>query len=96
MGYEIKARVSWAESEAGYNNGMTHEAQRDAEIVFVVEQAAEGGFVARAIDASIFTQADSLEQLRDAVREAVACHFGEGLGPRSIRLRIIREEILRI
>ena len=91
-----KARVFWAESEAGYNNGMTHEAQRDAEIVFVVEQAADGGFVARAIGASIFTQADSLEHLRDAVREAVACHFGEGLGPRSIRLRIMREEILHL
>jgi hypothetical protein len=80
----------------GINRAMTHETQRDAELVFVVEQAAEGGFVARAIGTSIFTQADSLEQLRDAVREAVACHFGEGLGPRSIRLRIMREEILRM
>ena len=68
----------------------------DSEVVFVVEQSSDGGLVARAVGASIFTQADSLEQLRDAVREAVACHFGEGLGPRSIRLRIMREEILHL
>ena len=75
---------------------MTHETKRDAEIVFVVEQAAEGGLVARAIGVSIFTQADSLEQLRDAVRDAVACHFGDASMPSVIRLRFAWDETLRM
>ena len=75
---------------------MTHETQRDAEIVFVVEQAAEGGFNARAIGESIFTQGESIEQIREAIREAVVCHFGDHALPKVIRLRIIQEEIVRL
>jgi len=48
------------------------------EIFFVVEEAPEGGFVAKAVGASIHTEADTLESLRTAFREAVACHFEEG------------------
>jgi hypothetical protein len=83
-----------ARGEALYTAAMRDQAQSGAEIVFLVEHAAEGGFVARALNASIFTQADSLEQLRMAIREAVACHFGDESGPRAIRLRIVREESL--
>ncbi len=50
------------------------------EIVFVVEEAPEGGFIAKAVGASIHTEADTLESLRTAIREAVACHFEEGTG----------------
>ena len=56
------------------------------EIVCVVEEAPEGGFVAKAVGASIHTEADTLEMLRTAIREAVACHFDEGKRPRAIRL----------
>ena len=45
------------------------------EIIFLVEEAPEGGFAARALGYSIFTEADSWEELRGAVRDAVACHF---------------------
>ena len=48
------------------------------EIIFVVEQAPEGGFSARALDASIFTQAESTEELHTRVRDAVRCHFEDG------------------
>jgi hypothetical protein len=68
--------------------------EQKAEIVFIVEEAADGGLVARAVGESIFTQAASLEQLRHAVREAVACHFGDQLQPRIIRLRSLGEEVL--
>jgi hypothetical protein len=78
----------------GYNADMMGQGEQEAEIVFIVEEAAEGGLVARAVGESIFTQADSLEQLRHAVREAVACHFGDGPQPRTIRLRVVREEVL--
>lgn len=56
------------------------------EIIFVVEQAPEGGLTARALDASIFTQAESIEELHGRVRDAVRCHFDEGNAPRLIRL----------
>jgi hypothetical protein len=57
------------------------------EIVFQVEEAPEGGFTARALGASIFTEADTLDALRAAVRDAVACHFDPAERPGVIRLR---------
>lgn len=65
-----------------------------SEIIFLVEEADEGGFTARAANESIFTEADTLEQLRQNVREAVECHFDGGQAPKLIRLHIVREEIL--
>jgi hypothetical protein len=53
------------------------------ELVFVVEEAPEGGYVARAVGESIFTEADEINQLHANVRDAVQCHFAEGQGPRS-------------
>jgi len=64
------------------------------EIVFVFEEAPEGGYVARAVGASIHTESDAPESLRNAIREAVACHFDEGKGPRVIRLHLVRDELL--
>lgn len=57
------------------------------EIVFLVEESDEGGFTARALGDSIFTQANSMETLRDEVRDAVRCHFGESDGPFVTRLQ---------
>lgn len=65
-----------------------------SEIVFVVEQAPEGGYVARALGESIFTEADTVEALRAAVQDAVHCHFDEGQSPRVIRLHFVRDELL--
>jgi hypothetical protein len=64
------------------------------EIVFIVDEAPEGGFIARAIGESIFTEADSLDELRVNVRSAVECHFDAGRAPKVIRLHIVRDEIL--
>ncbi len=56
------------------------------EIVFVVKAEPDGGFTAEAANAAIVTQADTLEQLRQAVRDAVNCHFpDDGSRPRAIR-----------
>ena len=65
-----------------------------SEIVFVVEEASEGGFTARALGESIFTEADTLQALRIAVLDAVRCHFDEGQSPKVIRLHFIRDELL--
>jgi hypothetical protein len=58
-----------------------------SEITFVVEQAPEGGFTARAIGESIVTQAESIAELHERVRDAVHCHFDEGEAPGRLRLR---------
>ena len=65
-----------------------------SEIHFIVEEAAEGGFVARAVGIDIFTEADTLSQLHEQVRDAVRCHFEPAAAPRLIRLHITREEVL--
>ena len=67
-----------------------------AEILFLVEDAPEGGFTARSLDASIFSEADTLDELRVNIREAVDCHFEDGHVPRLIRMHIVREEILTV
>lgn len=64
------------------------------ELIFLVEEAAEGGFTARALGHSIFTEAETLEDLRQQVRDAVHCHFDEGQAPKIIRLHFVRDEIL--
>ena len=65
-----------------------------SEIVFSVETAPEGGFVARALGHSIFTEADTEQELRDMVRDAVRCHFNEKDRPTVIRLHFVRDEVL--
>ncbi len=65
------------------------------EIVFIVEEDPEGGFVARALGEAIFTQADDMEALRVAVRDALRCHFPEEASrPRIIRLHLVRDEVI--
>ena len=64
------------------------------EIIFAVEQSPDGGFSARALGYSIFTEANTEAELREVVREAVACHFDEGEGPKVIRLHFTRQEVL--
>jgi hypothetical protein len=49
----------------------------ETEIIFSVQESPEGGYEARAIGHSIFTQADTLDELKQNVREAVRCHFGD-------------------
>jgi hypothetical protein len=64
------------------------------EIIFVVEEAPEGGYSARALGESIFTQASSVPELHDRVRDAVQCHFDPGMTPKMIRLHFVRDEVI--
>lgn len=64
------------------------------EIIFVVEESPEGGFLARALGESLFTQAESVAELHARVRDAVHCHFEEGGGPKMIRLHFVRDEVI--
>ena len=64
------------------------------EIHFLVEEAPEGGLVARAMGADIFTEADDMQALHAQVRDAVHCHFDAGTAPSIIRLHTPREAVL--
>lgn len=64
------------------------------ELVFLVEEAPEGGFTARALGAAVFTEADTLDALREAIRDAVRCHFEAGDEPRMLRLHVVRDELI--
>ena len=66
------------------------------EIVFEVAQEADGGFTAEALGESIFTQADSWDELRSHVREAVQAFYFDSSKPDSIRLRLVRDEVLAV
>ena len=66
------------------------------EIFFLVEEAPEGGYAAKALGESIFTDAETLEELHVNVRDAVRCHFDEGNAPKMIRLHFVHEEILAV
>lgn len=65
-----------------------------SEIIFVIEEAPEGGYIAKAVGEAIFTQAESLGLLQERVRDAVRCHFDEGKAPKMIRLHFVRDEVI--
>jgi hypothetical protein len=65
------------------------------DIHFVIEEAPEGGYIARAVGEDIFTEADDLPTLRAQLRDAVRCHFADAERPGLIHLHISREEVLQ-
>ncbi len=67
-----------------------------SEIIFLVEEAPDGGYLARALGQSIFTEADSLAELRAAIRDAVACHYPDGGRPKVVRLHFVRDEVMSL
>ena len=64
------------------------------EIIFEVEESPEGGFEARALGHAIFTEAETLEKLREMARDAVRCHFEPETTPRLIRLHLVKDEVI--
>jgi hypothetical protein len=79
---------------AGWRYKAEGEQDMATEILFLVEEAPEGGYLAQAVGYCICTEADTWEELREAVRDAVLCHFDDGAQPQIIRLRGAREEVL--
>jgi len=66
----------------------------ESEIIFSIEESPEGGYEARALGHPIFTQAESLEELKTMLRDAVTCHFDESSKPRVIRLHMVKDEVI--
>ncbi len=74
----------------GYNEAT----MASKEIIFEVEESPEGGYEARALGYSIFTEAETLADLRQMVRDAVNCHFDGESKPSVIRLHWVRDEVI--
>lgn len=68
----------------------------DKEIIFLVEESPEGGYEGRALGYSIFTEADTYEDLKKMVQDAVNCHFDAEQRPRVVRLHLVKQEILPV
>jgi len=67
-----------------------------SEIIFLVEEAPEGGYTARALGVSIFTEGDDVASLEENIRDAVRCHFDENETPRLVRLHFTRDEVIAV
>jgi hypothetical protein len=66
------------------------------EIIFLVEEAPEGGYTARALGESIFAEADDAAALEANIRDAVRCHFEDCEMPRVVRLHFTREQVIAV
>lgn len=68
----------------------------ESEIIFAVHESPEGGYEARALGYSIYTQADTLVELKAMLQDAVRCHFEEAARPRVIRIHLVRDEVIPV
>ena len=64
------------------------------EIIFIIEESQEMGYEARSLDFSIYTEADTIQELKTMIKDAVQCHFEQKDMPKIIRLHYIKEEIM--
>ena len=66
------------------------------ELIFIVEEALEGGFIAKALGHSIFTEGDNVDELKLNLKDAIKCHFYDSTEiPQIIRLHFVRDEIFQ-
>jgi hypothetical protein len=68
----------------------------DSEVIFSVHDSPEGGYEARALGHPIFTQAETMDELKIMVRDAVRCHFEEKNAPTVIHLHIVKDEVFSV
>ena len=66
------------------------------EIIFEVTEAIEGGYDARALGYSIFTQGEDWTDLKAMVKDAVLCHFDEASAPKVVRLHFVKDEAIAV
>ena len=66
------------------------------EIVFIAEEAPEGGFTARALEHSIVTEADTMSQLKEMITDAVKCHFEKDKLPKMVRIHFVKDEVFSL
>ena len=69
---------------------------RPTEIIFEVTEAVEGGYDARALGYSIFTQGEDWADLKAMVKDAVLCHFDDETMPGIVRLHLVKDEVIAV
>ncbi len=68
----------------------------ESEIIFSIQESPEGGYEAHALGHSIYTQAETLEELKAMLQDAVRCHFTPDSMPRVIRLHLVKDEVIPV
>jgi len=68
----------------------------DKEIIFLVEESVEGGYEAKALGYSIYTEEENLGELKEAIIDAVRCHFEEKEMPHIIRIHLVKDEVIAV
>lgn len=68
----------------------------DKEIIFLVEESLDGGYEAKALGYSIYTEGENLKELKKAIIDAVKCHFEEKQIPKIVRLHMVKEEVISV
>ncbi len=66
------------------------------ELIFIIKESDEGGFEAKALGYSIFTEAEDMNSLKKAIKDAVICHFEKDNMPRIIRLHTVKDELMSV
>ena len=67
-----------------------------SEIIFIVEDSDEGGYTAKALGYSIYTEGETLDELKENIKDAIKCHFDEKEIPHIVRLHIVKDEVIAI
>ncbi|MEA3422083.1 MAG: 2-oxoisovalerate dehydrogenase [Acidobacteriota bacterium] len=66
------------------------------ELFFIVEESSDGGYTARALGESIFTEGETIKEIKEAIKDAVKCHFESEDLPKIIRIHFVKDEVLTI
>ncbi len=66
------------------------------EVIFLIEESNEGGYEARALGHAIFTFGETMDELREMVKDAVRCHFADEEMPKLIRLHMVKDEVMAL
>lgn len=66
------------------------------EIIFIIKESPEGGYEARSLHYSIYTEADTFDELKAMIQDAISCHFPEEKRPHIIRLHQVKEELMAV
>ena len=67
-----------------------------SEIIFIVENSDEGGYTAKALGYSVYTEGETMEELKESIKDAVECHFDVASIPHIIRLHMVKDEVMAI
>lgn len=67
-----------------------------SEIIFIVEDSEQGGYIAKALGYSIYTEGETLDELKQNIKDAVKCHFDDATLPHIVRLHTVKDEVMAI